>query len=441
MAATVVRPPLLPQVAPPLVRPLPDATPAIPPAFGFGTLVAFLFVYYSGVLDMTIPYAKIPLILGATTAFVALMSTGVRAFTGTRVGQLYVAFTGLMVVSALFGSWPGGSLKLLREFWMIATVLFFAITSFAVTPYRFHVIIGTIAAARVTAAMIGAVTGGTVVGRAVMASSRFSDPNDFALALLTGIPLWIYLSRHATRGWVRKAAYPALALMTFVTLSTGSRGAAIGACLMVMYLFFAMSGRARVRLIGLMTTVFVTALILLPPNLLLRYTSLVSDVTFAEDSREGRTYILKESLWLTLENPLLGVGPGQFPVAQDARARGQGFVRGTWNVTHNMYTQVSSEVGIPGAVIFCWIIVATFRTLRRVQREAAGVEARVEAGAFWLRAALVAYCGTGFFLSCAYEGYLPALAGLTCALRGWWVPPEPAPSASPIPPFNPVARR
>jgi O-antigen ligase len=391
---------------------------AEPQVFGFRVLLAFLFVYYSGVLDITIPNAKIPLILGLTAAIVSTGVGGLRVFVGTGIGRCNAILTALMLISVPFSVWPRGSLATIDEFWTFSLVLFFTIPSLARSVARCQAVVATIALARLFAAITSSVTGGMVAGRLVMASSRFSDPNDLALAILMAIPMWFHLRRFAKGAWLRLAATPAILLMIAVALRTGSRGGLVGAAVMVAFLLLTLQSGAKLKLATILIGMILASIAFLPGSIRARYSTLFSDTQIEEESREGRKYLLKQSITLTLQNPLLGVGPGMFAVAEDDSARLSGLSRGLWHGTHNMYTQVSSEVGIPAAVVFCTALVLAYRKFRRIAAQATGTDERTASLGFWLSASLVGFCGAAFFLGVAYEGHVPALLGLATALDG-----------------------
>jgi O-antigen ligase len=106
-------------------------------------------------------------------------------------------------------------------------------------------------------------------------------------------------------------------------------------------------------------------------------------------------------------------------------------------LTHNTYTQVSSECGIPALIIFVAILVSIFRTAKRIHRlsrkrpepsidnqRKAGGDAQdrlqgeaVAETALALRYSVLAYATTSFFLSVAYQALLPTLAGMVAALE------------------------
>ena len=111
----------------------------------------------------------------------------------------------------------------------------------------------------------------------------------------------------------------------------------------------------------------------------------------AYDSSQGRLRLLTQSLKVTAQHPLLGVGPGNFEI-----------VSGMWHVTHNSYTQMSAEGGIPAFVLYVlifWRGISNLRTARKYSKTTKGV--RVFSIA--LEASFAAYLVGSFFLS---DGYL-----------------------------------
>jgi O-antigen ligase len=136
----------------------------------------------------------------------------------------------------------------------------------------------------------------------------------------------------------------------------------------------------------------------------------------AVESTAARTKLLKSSIRFTIQHPIFGVGPGEFSDYEASAAKSEGR-RAAWQVTHNAYTQVSSEVGVPALIFFLASIVMSFRTFRRVYRTArARPELRSMATAsFCCQLSMVGFCTAIVFLSLAYTMYLPAMSGLAFA--------------------------
>ena len=86
--------------------------------------------------------------------------------------------------------------------------------------------------------------------------------------------------------------------------------------------------------------------------------------------------------------------------------------------THNSYTQVSSEVGIPGLLCFVAAIVLAMKAAYSVEKKARG-DRRLDdiaATALGLEYCMVIYAVTVFFDHIAYTIMLPVFAGLAVSL-------------------------
>jgi O-antigen ligase len=126
-----------------------------------------------------------------------------------------------------------------------------------------------------------------------------------------------------------------------------------------------------------------------------------------------RTELLMDSIKFTGQHPLLGVGPGTFSVfqAQDAANRGE---RGMWHETHNAYTQISSECGIPALIFYLAAIIMTFVVFRRGRKS---VSPDVRAMAQILGLMLVAFSVCMCFLSQGYGFGFPVLGGFAISME------------------------
>ncbi len=73
---------------------------------------------------------------------------------------------------------------------------------------------------------------------------------------------------------------------------------------------------------------------------------------FGETSNSQRIEIWKESLTSIKNNPMTGVGIGNFPVVlnQDIKLSKAG------SSAHNIYLQIAAEMGIPALIIFLWFL-------------------------------------------------------------------------------------
>jgi O-antigen ligase len=88
-----------------------------------------------------------------------------------------------------------------------------------------------------------------------------------------------------------------------------------------------------------------------------------------------------------------------------------------WRGTHNSYTQVSSEAGLPGLVFYVAVIVICLRMNYRLYRQVAGRKGLEDyAGlSYCLLLSIIIYAIGTFFFHIAYSSYLPILAGMSVA--------------------------
>jgi O-antigen ligase len=126
--------------------------------------------------------------------------------------------------------------------------------------------------------------------------------------------------------------------------------------------------------------------------------------------------VLIQSIKVSLRNPVFGVGVGNFQVAA-ARSSKEDNLRALWLETHNSYTQISSEAGLPALAVFVMLIWYSLRQPFRMYKAASRfpqLYATAQVG-FWLSMTVLNYAVTILFTSVAYSIFLPTLAGLASA--------------------------
>jgi O-antigen ligase len=218
-------------------------------------------------------------------------------------------------------------------------------------------------------------------------------------------------------------------MMVMTVFRTGSRGAMIGLAVMMLFVFLRATVMGKMQM--LLGVIFMIGLITvtMPGKLISRYKTIASDEVDDDEMDEGmrssaltsaqsRKQLLRNSIKFTLQHPLFGVGPGMFPVADDNEAKAQGLRKGQWLGTHNSYTQVSSELGIPAFCFFVATIVLATKGPYQLYRRTRG-DPRTEdiaSIALGLHYAMIVYAVTVLFEHIAYAVMLPVFAGLASAL-------------------------
>jgi O-antigen ligase len=247
------------------------------------------------------------------------------------------------------------------------------------------------------------------------------NSNELAMVLLMGITQFMYLFSQKNRLGKVLAILGIVLSMPFL-LWTGSRGGVIGAVAYIMVLLY--TSRQRVRDLVIVMVLAAIGVAFAPSAVLHRLTlmtgdeptSTTSDLS-AIQSKMSRIALLKRSVSETLSHPLFGVGPGQFPVQvmDEAKAKNEWF---QYLGTHNSYTQVSSECGIPAFICYMAVVVMSIRTSFKIWREFRDQPKHADIASLGLAlfSGSVVYAVCSFFFHMAYTGTLPLIAGQTMAL-------------------------
>lgn len=419
----------------------PGTGPPQPPpnAFGrvgYGALVLYLFLYLSRLLDVTLPGLKITMALNLIFLGGAVLSGGILGVARSRVVLLLGAFYAWMAVSFPFSVWKGGSVPAMIQL-ARALVLMVAIIALVRSGRDCLRMMYTIGLAGTTAGLVSVFVGEeSKTERLTLTTGSFSDPNFYCAVLYVGLPfLWLGARNARSPQW--KALYMAATLPVLAAgVATGSRTGFVALCAMAAVLFLRLPAARKLRLIIGAGLMLAAASAVFSDYILQRYTNLfgtaaktpgrltLEEAKYLETSAaslQSRRHLLERSLVLTLQHPLFGVGPGMFPVAEDQYAKQMGERRGGWHDTHNTYTQVSSEAGLPAALFFCAALLTALRILWRVRKAlAAGgpeEQERLRHAAIYLEVAFAGALTAALFLSIAYTGLLYVVMGLIVALE------------------------
>lgn len=399
--------------------------------FGFLFSLLFLSSTFCALIDLTVPNLKIPLISGSI-AIVFLMASAERLGSVMKlpVSRAYLFMTAWFIIGVSTSVWRGGSVDMMRKLWLLVIVAYFCLAGMCVTS-RMVIRATTLLAGFISITALLIVLFGEperFTGRVVLLNSRFDDPNDIAMMLTLGMPLicFVMLGRNFSF-FIRGLSFVGLLLSLVAFGRSGSRGGMLSLAAILVYTFWRVSVPKK---IGLMLATLVLgglAAGLFPTMMIDRLQSIWSDesgsqvVDVAVASRQARWDLFTKSVIMTLHNPVFGVGLGNFAVAENRDAIEQGARRGSWHVTHNSYTEISSEAGIPALIAFCVILVWCWRTLRQMSapqylRNHPDAE-QLGRLIFALQLTLAGFAVGSFFLSVGYHNKMPTIVGLIAALH------------------------
>ena len=392
----------------------------------FPLLVVFLFAVFTGLAEM-IPLLRSvrPLLFVGALGLIAAGVTGrFMKVVQSPVGKLLTLFTVWFIICIPLAVWRGGSLGVFEDYWSKSYLAFVLTAGLVSTAAESKKIFHTIAyGAGVLALLALGAHSYSMDGRLGLPGGRYSNSNDLAWTLLVGLIFlaYLYLQSKGTR----KVIALALAVPVLLALSkTGSRALIFGVFVLFVYVFLQSSGATRAKLIVAVPVLFVCLVVMMPKQLQDRYTTLfdrrdLSEKTAAEvdaaGSSEARLELLMDSVHLTFSHPFFGVGPGNFQVAQNDLAIRRGEPYGLWHVTHNTYTELSSEMGFTGVLIYIAFLVQCWKVLSSIiRRKYVSKDVRVMAKT--LQAAFLVMVTVAFFESFGYDTNIPIVAGLITAL-------------------------
>ncbi|HBY61366.1 MAG TPA: hypothetical protein DEH78_16210 [Solibacterales bacterium] len=386
--------------------------------------LVYLFILYARPTDFVLTGLRLPAIFFLLTVVLTLLVGGVQRAIGHRVALCFAGFLFWMVVAIPFSLYRGGSVQVLVNT-LYAAAMFVAVGGLSTSIQHLRSILTTLAVSATLFAVFSWASGETVNERLMMEQGTFGNANDIAQILLMGLPFLIFSFLEWKDKPFRRAAVALAVIPVAVALArTGSRAMFVTSGVLFLLLFLRASFPAKVKLLALAVLAVVTLGAFLPDKLKERY------VTYEEGSEEvgdavgstmNRRQLFKQSLILTGEHPVFGVGPGMFPLATSQEKQEDRPEWSAWRVTHNLYTQVSSECGIPALVFYLLAILAAFRALRSAERLHAGsahpVSVSIRRAAVAIRMSFVSFCVFGMFLSIAYGYQVFTLAGLAVALE------------------------
>ncbi len=373
--------------------------------------------------------------LGAMVALNSKRREPLTRVTPELLGDLGLGLVMLLTVPTSL--WPGGSFGVFKDYYIKVALVFMLMVNTVTSPRRIERICWVIVLAFGYISFrawfdyargVNLVEGGRIAGAE---GGFFENPNDLALNLAAFLPLAMMYVKRPGPAFKRLLSAGIAVLMLGAIVFTKSRSGMLGAVAMLgVYLLATRSLKPWV-----IVALVVTGLLVVPamPS---SFWDRMASITDAEKdqtgSREERRQLMEEAWTVFLQNPLTGIGAGQF---QNYGAPGQ--VR-KWRVTHNAYLQVAAELGIFGIGPFLFIVWRGFsaawwtrqhlnwiyrrRSRKKPQPEPEDGLTADERYFLQTHAAAMLACMTGWFIcaifaSVAFNWTIYYLLGLSVAAR------------------------
>jgi O-antigen ligase len=239
------------------------------------------------------------------------------------------------------------------------------------------------------------------------------NPNDLALMLNLMIPLGVALFFVQKKVLVRAFLFAILCLDAVAVIVTFSRAGFVGlAITSIIYLFKFLKRPQHGWALLAMLLVFLS-FPLLPRGYLARLatiTSIESDPTGSAQQRWTDTFA---ALHYVAKHPIFGAGAGMSDLALNEERGPQ------WQVIHNAYLEYAVDLGLPGLVLFLFLLACCLKSVKIAQRRIAKVPALK--GLFLLaegiQVSLIVFAFAALFHPVGFQYYFYYLAGLAVASR------------------------
>lgn len=239
-------------------------------------------------------------------------------------------------------------------------------------------------------------------------SNFLGDTNDYSLAINVIIPYAYFLGGAAKTGWVRWSLYACVGLFATASMFTFSRGGFLTLLVLAAYTVIKAQRRFGAIVLGAVLVVLVSAV--LPQSYWDRIETIGS---FKKESNAQTRFWAWKAGWnMALDNPILGMGLGNFVTGYRVKYKPPEARNRTNFTAHSIYFQIMGELGFVGLALFVALIISCFKAQRTVlarRPEEFGDQSNsafLVAAAHATRASLIAYLVGGAFLSAAYYPHL-----------------------------------
>jgi len=293
--------------------------------------------------------------------------------------KLILAFAILACLSVAFGISPGASgLFVLQEY--LPVMVFTALLILAVRRAEdlYALIWSLVIGGGILGYFANYVFQMTVYnGQARLGDMYMYDANDAGLIFTITIPLTLLTLQVST--WRGKLLSLLFLFWEFTAIArTGSRGAFLGVITIGLGLLFLASNTSIAKRIGILVGATLALMTAAPEG----YWKQMQTITSPTDdynwtSSTGRKQVAERGIKYMLDYPLAGIGIGNFGRAEGTISdRAKNWTYGDagikWSAPHNSHIEAAAELGIPGLIIWCTMliggIVGPLRLRRRLPK-------------------------------------------------------------------------
>ena len=398
----------------------------------FGSLLVFTFVAFARPEDVfpVLGSLHLTFLSGIGSAAFCLRDL-VRGRARLRWSPeliLVLLLTAWFLVGIPFGVYRRGSIDLLTDVWFRTLLFFFLLTQTLTNLPRVRKIIWAVLLSELLACIVSILMQGT---QGLDDGARFRGINQGLLGWnFLGITVSVTLPYIACLYVSRRSALQTGLLLAvlgssmWMVILTASRGAVLSILLSIVLTWLLILRRSsRGKIVSLLLPLcLIIGLAKAPVVFWERLQTIWSgsnattseETASAEESTRGRQLLLEQSIKYTFRFPVFGVGIGNFVVYNGSQLRQSD----AWLGTHNTYTQISSETGIPALALFLALLVVTFRHLKAIVSGLAKGRDNLELRRF-ARATMISilvFAFNGFFAHLGYQFLIYYIVGIAVGL-------------------------
>lgn len=330
----------------------------------FGICAFVFFSYFELITEYTGNTALSPIkVCGGALIVIGLLDLVTRARHGgaarrrpapawARHPIVLGAMVGFVAVGAASASWAVNTdqVKTLTIRLITEALVFLAIGVFLLRRQQLYAVACTALAAGVLSTLAGVALGTEVFGRLV---GTFTDPNEYASAMVVSIGMGFGALGAARTPWVRRACVVGIVICGWGVLASQSRGGLIAIFVAGAFIVVSSRGRERVRMMGasfVLVAAAVSVLMLTP-------TGQQSLERITNGNSSGRSDLWRIAVLQFQDFPLRGVGLGNYPVVAKRYITAETehtelVVSVAPRTTHNTYLEIAAELGTLGLITF-----------------------------------------------------------------------------------------
>jgi putative inorganic carbon (HCO3(-)) transporter len=282
-------------------------------------------------------------------------------------------FLGWVTLSAIWAEVPADAISTVQRYLLNAG--FFVIVATTIRDRRdAGLLMGAFAAGAFIAAVYGLMSPGRFESEFGRLESAALDPNELSAVLVPAVAICMFTALGLRRPLLQLTALAVGSVCGLTILMTVSRGGLIALFVMLVVAIIA-GGRWRGQMLLIAATIaaggFIYFAAFAPPSAVEHLQSTTQgDARFAE----GR-YTIWQIAWRMVEdNPVLGVGGGNFAtesrnyLLEPGAAPRSDLIINRDIIVHNTYLETAVEYGVIGISLFLGLIVACYAALIKAVR-------------------------------------------------------------------------